>query len=397
MRVLGSVKWSNLGLMAIVVTMSLSPGYCIAVRAEAAMQTEEAWAVDGHQISAERLLDNTIEYEELGSLIHANNIKVQSLLTSSDKQRQAYTEVIEFLQSEKASANRNKKDAKDSGDMESYAEYASWEADYSSTIKSYNNMIERLDKYSANKNRIQMEQELTKAAQSLMVSYEAVTLKKESLVKMEQLSGKQYDIAVRQKQAGLATDLDVQSAYSQWLSAQATVSSLTDTEDSLYRSLCLLLGVDETGSMKVQKISATNRNFVVELDLEADMEKAVNNNYDVIEARKTASGSTSAGNKKARTSEELEDKVKLVMRQLYEVVLQKKKSYEAAQTGYASAQIAWNNAQNKYRLGMLGEAEYIQAEMQYTQKKAALESADLELLKALDTYDWAVLGVMELT
>ena len=379
MRVLGSGRWSSLCLVAIAVSVSLSPVCCIAVRAEATMQAY------------------TIEYEELGSLIHANHITVQNLITNSDNQKQTYIEAIDFMESEKASANRNKKDAKDSGDMESYAEYASWEAIYSSSIKSYNDMIERLDKYSANKNRIQMEQELTKAAQSLMVSYEAVTLQKEYLTKMEQLSGKQYDIAVRQKQAGLAVDLDVQSAYSQWLSAQATVSSLTDTEDSLYRSLCLLLGVDETGSMKVQKISATNRNFVVELDLEADLEKAVNNNYDVIEARKTPSGSTSAGNKKARTSEELEDKVKLVMRQLYEVVLQKKKSYEAAQTGYASAQIAWNNAQNKYRLGMLGEAEYIQAEMQYTQKKAALESADLELLQALDNYDWAVLGVMELT
>jgi len=379
MRVLGSGRWSSLCLVAIAVSVSLSPVCCIAVRAEAAMQAY------------------TIEYEELGSLIHDNNIMVQNLISNSDNQKQTYIEAVDFMESEKASANRNKKDAKDSGDMESYAEYASWEAVYSSSIKSYNNMIERLDKYSANKNRIQMEQELTKAAQSLMVSYEAVTLQKEYLTKMEQLSGKQYDIAVRQKQAGLATDLDVQSAYSQWLSVQATVSSLTDTEDSLYRSLCLLLGVDETGSMKVQKIAATNRNFVVELDLEADLEKAVNNNYNVIEARKTSSGSTSAGNKKARTSEELEDKVKLVMRQLYEVVLQTKKSYEAAQTGYASAQIAWNNVQNKYQLGMLGEAEYIQAEMQYTQKKAALESADLELLKALDTYDWAVLGVMELT
>ena len=379
MRVLGSGRWSSLCLVAIAVSVSLSPVCCIAVRAEAAMQAY------------------TIEYEELGSLIHDNNIMVQNLISNSDNQKQTYIEAIDFKESEKASANRNKKDAKDSGDMDSYAEYASWEAVYSSSIKSYNNMIERLDKYSANKNRIQMEQELTKAAQSLMVSYEAVTLQKEYLTKMEQLSGKQYDIAVRQMQAGLATDLDVQSAYSQWLSVQATVSSLTDTEDSLYRSLCLLLGVDETGSMKVQKIAATNRNFVVELDLEADLEKAVNNNYNVIEARKTSSGSTSAGNKKARTSEELEDKVKLVMRQLYEVVLQTKKSYEAAQTGYASAQIAWNNVQNKYQLGMLGEAEYIQAEMQYTQKKAALESADLELLKALDTYDWAVLGVMELT
>lgn len=400
MKMITGVKWNRFSLTVITaVTLGLSLACGFATQAEAAVQAEEAvyQAVDGHQISAERLQDNTIEYAELGSLIHANNITVQDLVTSSDNQKQTYAEAVDYLESEKASANRNKKEAEDSGDTESYSEYASWETIYRSSIKSYNNMIERLDKYSANKSRIQVERELTKTAQSLMASYESVALQTEYLAKMEQLSAKQYEVAVSQKQVGLATDLEVQDAYSQWLSTQVSVSSLTDTEDSLYRSLCLLLGVDETGGVNVQKIPATNLNRVVELDLEADMEIAVNNNYDVIEARSTASGSTSAGNTKARTTEELETNVKLMMKQLYEAVLQTKKSYEAAQTGYSSAQIAWNNAQNKYRLGMLSEAEYIQAEMQYTQKKAALESAGLELQQALDTYDWAVLGIMELT
>ena len=35
-------------------------------------------AVDGNQIAEERLRDQTVEYEELGSLIHANNVTVQN-------------------------------------------------------------------------------------------------------------------------------------------------------------------------------------------------------------------------------------------------------------------------------------------------------------------------------
>ena len=114
-------------------------------------------AVDGNQIAEERLRDQTVEYEELGSLIHANNVTVQNAASGVENSRKTYTEDLEYLRSEKASARWNKDEAKDEGDMVSYAEYASYEAVYKSSIKSYNKMLDRLDQNSTNKSRGMLE------------------------------------------------------------------------------------------------------------------------------------------------------------------------------------------------------------------------------------------------
>ena len=178
-------------------------------------------AVDGNQIAEERLRDQTVEYEELGSLIHANNVTVQNAASGVENSRKTYTEDLEYLRSEKASARWNKDEAKDEGDMVSYAEYASYEAVYKSSIKSYNKMLDRLDQNSTNKSRLMLEKQLTNAAQSLMMSYQSMTLQKEYLATMEELLRTQYDNAQTRQQAGLSTDQEVMTARSSWESARA--------------------------------------------------------------------------------------------------------------------------------------------------------------------------------
>ncbi len=351
-------------------------------------------AVDGNQVSDERLQDQMIEYEELGSLIHANNIDVQNIESSSENRRQEYTEIRDYLRSERSSAGREKDEAKDDGDMESYAEYASYEVIYKSAIKSYNKMIERLDKYSSNKGRITLEKQLTNAAQSLMISYQSLSLQKEYLSKMEELLRTQYENIKLQQSVGLATEQDIYTAYNNWSEINISLNSLETSEDSIYQNLCLLLGVDETGNMEIQRIPSVDLQQIEEINLEEDIRKAISNNLDVVNTRNTSAGGSSSANKKRRTLNELEEKVTVKMKELYDRIQQLKTAYDAAQSGYQSAQIAWNNAESRYQLGMLGKAEYLLEEMQFIQKKAGFESADLELLQALETYQWAIRGIV---
>ena len=182
-------------------------------------------AVDGNQIAEERLRDQTVEYVE--------------------NSRKTYTEDLEYLRSEKASARWNKDEAKDEGDMVSYAEYASYEAVYKSSIKSYNKMLDRLDQNSTNKSRVMLEKQLTNAAQSLMMSYQSMTLQKEYLATMEELLRTQYDNAQTRQQAGLSTDQEVMTARSSWESARASLKSMESGEAAIYQNLCILLGVGE--------------------------------------------------------------------------------------------------------------------------------------------------------
>lgn len=359
-------------------------------------ETDLYQAVDGYQIAEEQLTDQTIEYNEIGSLIHTYNVDVQNKESNTENQRKEYSEIKNNLSWEKTSANSNKDEAKDDGDMESYAENASYEAIYKSAIKSYNKMLDRLDKYSTNKDRIALEKQLTSAAQSLMISYQSNSLQKDYLKKMEDLTKRLYENTKTQQQAGLATGQDVITAYNSWTNASISLNSMASNEDSVYQNLCKLLGVNEGGSIELKSVPKADLQEIAEINLEEDTEKAIGNNSDIIEQRNTSAGTTSEINKKNRTLQELEEEVTVKMKELYDEIKQAKTAYDAANAGYSSAQLTWDNAKNKYGMGMLSGAEYLQEELKFTQKETGFESADLELFQALETYKWAVKGIVSL-
>lgn len=366
--------------------------FCQTVWAE----TEDYIAVDGGQISADRLEDSVIEYEELGSLIHAYNTQVQKMIEDKEEKRKDYTEIRDYLISERHSATDKKEEAEDDGEMEDYADYAVTEAAYQAGIKSYNKMIKKLDSTTSNKTRISLEKRLTNGAQSLMISWQSLSIQKESMKKMEELYRELYENTQTQKSVGLATEQEVLTAYNNWQEMSISLQSLEDSTDSICQNLCLLLGLDESGAVNLQNIPAVDVSKVSELDLENDTKKAVSYNTDIIGEREQSAKGTAAAANKDRKLTELEEKLTRKMKQMYEKVQEAKQSYDAAQTGYNSAKIIWNNAQKQYSMGMLSKAEYLQKEIAYVQKKTNYEAADLSLLQALETYQWAVKGIVDL-
>lgn len=133
---------------------------------------EYSQAEDSLVLSAQsKFLSYYKSQEELGSLIHRGNQNVQEMIRNTERTEQNYQEIRDYLRTEKAGANRDKKEAKDDGDMEGYAEFSMLEEIYSSAAKSYNDMIKKLNSTSSNQNRLQLEKQLTSAAQSLMISY----------------------------------------------------------------------------------------------------------------------------------------------------------------------------------------------------------------------------------
>lgn len=354
-------------------------------------------AVDGSQIEQERLADQVIEYEELGSLIHYNNLSIREMTKSSENTRQDYKEIRDFLKSERASASRNKDKAKDESDTERYVEYASLAEIYRSSAAGYNDMIEKLDGYSSNKSRFSLEKQLTNAAQSLMISWQSLKLQKEYLKAMGDLYRTQYENAQIKQSAGLTTEQEVSAAYDLWRELSVSLDSLADSEAEITQSLFLILGIDGQEEMELQTIPSADPELILKLNLEQDTRKAIGNNTDLISARSDSSDSSTAGmRKKQRTTAELEEQVAAKMQQLYDQVLQAKQSYDAAKTGYEGAVIRWENAERQYDLGMFSQEEYLQEKIQYINKKTALETADLSLFQSLETYDWAVKGIVTL-
>lgn len=129
---------------------------------------------DGNVISEERLNDNTVEYDELGSLIHRGNTSAKQASDATDSTRQQYTQMKEELTELIAEDKRKKDDAKDSGDMDDYAEYSANLAIYRASISQYNKMLQRMNRKNSSSSQLSLERTLTNGAQSLMISYQSV-------------------------------------------------------------------------------------------------------------------------------------------------------------------------------------------------------------------------------
>lgn len=354
-------------------------------------------AVDGNRISDERLRDRSIEYEELGSLIHANNLSIQEMVKDTEDNRKTYTEIREYLKSEKASAKMNKEKAEDEGDMDSYAEYASIEAVYQSAVKSYNQSLKKLNKYSSNKTRLSQEKQLTASAQSLMISWHSLEQQKEYLDTMTDLYRQLYEDTKLKQTADMAAEQEVSEAYNSWMEMELSRNMIEDNEAAICQNLFLILGLDQSENMELQEISPVDVTRMDSLNLETDTSRAISNNADVISVRSDSSdGSSSGVANKMRNLEELEEKVKIKMEQLYARIQQAKISYEAARDGYAGAKQKWDTANQKQSLGMLSNAEYLQEKIAYVQKKNDYQAADLAFFQALENYDWAVKGIVAL-
>lgn len=354
-------------------------------------------AVDGNQISHEKLQNGKVEYEELGTLIHYNNTDVQLMAAENERTRADYKSIKNYLVTESASSSREKRDAKEEGDMETYAENAAYRKVYSSAITSYNDMIKKLDRHSANRNRILLERQLTSGAQSLMISYQALQTQKETLLQMDALYGQLYEETLAGNGAGTATAQEVENARNQWNDVKVSLQSMTDNETSIYQNLCLLLGISEDEDIHIERIQEFPLSLLDQINLEEDTEKAIANNTTLITTRSTSNDeSTAAVRNKKRKVADQEEKMKVVMQELYGELQQEKLSYESAKVGYSSTELTWNHAQTSYELGIMSKSQYLSAQLTFLQSKAALESEDLSLRQAYETYEWAVKGIADL-
>lgn len=354
-------------------------------------------AVDGNQIPEENLLDNVVEYGELGSLIHRNNADVQIQSGSSERMRQEYSEIRTGLWVERKDAESKKNAAEREENAEDYSTYASYEEVYRSALGSYNKMIKKLDRSSTNQGRLTLEKQLTNAAQSLMISYESTKLQMESLEQSEALYRQIYEEVQAGRRAGLNTETEERNAYKNWNHASILLTSLESSEDSIYRNLCQILGVEAGGNTGVSEIPAFDVQLLAHMELERDTQNALWSNTAVKSTRQSASDGSSSGiNAKQRTLAGQEEELKTAMANLYGEVHQARLSLDAASAGYSSAQIIWESAEKSNALGLLSRSGYIQANLNYLQKKNEFMAEELNLRQAYETYQWAVKGILNI-
>ena len=345
-----------------------------------------------------RLQDNVLEYSEIQNRVREYNPTISQVWKTYEDTRQDYANMVTELESQYQVVKNLADSYESAGEMMGNQVLISTakqlKKGYQSTVKSIQDTVSQWNDKSSTGSIRSYERQMTAGAQQAMIGYDTIRQNIATLETMVQLYDRQYQMYTRQKELGLATDKDVLSSYTSFLSAQSQLASLNNQADSVRRSLCQLLGYDPETNPEIRSLPAFDMTRLEGMNLEEDTKKAIGNNYTLISQRTSAAGKTNAKREnRNKILNEGDQKLTIEMQRLYQDVMDKKAAYDAAATGYQAAEASWGAAQRQYQNGLISEIQYIGLQLAYYQKKAAFESANLSLWQAMENYDWGITGL----
>ena len=351
-----------------------------------------------------KLQDNVLEYDELALRVREYNPNISEAWRKYGESKEDYQNMLTELESTYDDSMDNidavlkplKQAEKLMPQLKgTVKQMSSLKSGYHSLVQGIRDTVTNWDTSKRNTSQIrQYEKQVISGAQSAMIGYNTIVDNKATLETMVDLYQKQCDMYQRMAALGLANQTDVVSAQTSLIGAKSQLASLQSQEDSVYRTLCLLLGYDTDSGVEIRNLPDFDMSRLDGMNLEADTKKAIGNNYTLIGQRTSAKGETNAQiAARLNTIEEGEQKLTIEMQRLYQDVLDKKAAYEAAMTGYEAAEKSNGADQRQYQNGLLSEMQYVGTQISYNQKKAAKESAELDLWTAMNAYDWGIEGL----
>ncbi len=351
-----------------------------------------------------KLQDNVLEYDELALRVREYNPNISEAWRKYGESKEDYQNMLTELESTYDDSMDNidavlkplKQAEKLMPQLKgTVKQMSSLKSGYHSLVQGIRDTVTNWDTSKRNTSQIrQYEKQVISGAQSAMIGYNTIVDNKATLETMVDLYQKQCDMYQRMAALGLVNQTDVVSAQTSLIGAKSQLASLQSQEDSVYRTLCLLLGYDTDSGVEIRNLPDFDMSRLDGMNLEADTKKAIGNNYTLIGQRTSAKGETNAQiAARLNTIEEGEQKLTIEMQRLYQDVLDKKAAYEAAMTGYEAAEKSNGAAQRQYQNGLLSEMQYVGTQISYNQKKAAKESAKLDLWTAMNAYDWGIEGL----
>lgn len=251
------------------------------------------------------------------------------------------------------------------------------------------------------------ERQVDRQANSLIMNVQSMMNQYEQLVSQRAMAAKGVELArtaralqdTMQSQ-GMAVDSDVLSAAASLSSAQSQLASLDAGMEQIYKLLCSFTGYDPASGVTFGAIPSAD---LAAIDVNADKEKAVNNNYNLISLRSSTGGgmtdfqarttkTTTQTENRLRNVEYSENAVRSDIQALYDQILEKRAAYDAAKTAYESGKMVWDAAQIQKQNGSLSQIQYLQQELAWLTAESGYHCAGLELQQAIQNYRWAVAG-----
>lgn len=367
--------------------------------------TSVVWASPEFAHSSEKwasLRDNVLEYGELADLIHEYNATVINNRMEYDEYRgkdhddmkNAYQDIADKMA---ASSDRIldsvNEDQPGYGSAAASAISARLSAEQNQELADQQNEDGRVKKLEYDR----QEAVLVKEAQAKMLAYWQREKQDPALREAESLARSQYEATAVKAAQGMATQADLLSAKEKAEAALAAIETNNKERDGLRRELCVMTGWNYDAQPDIREIPAPGREEADSIDLEADKEAALTNNYTQAanERRLKFTGHGSQW-------DVMNHKVENGSLQIEADVEAKYKFLKQAQADFIQAEgeleVAVQNAQSaerRYSLGTISKNELTEKQGGLASKQSSRDVAGIKYRQALEDYRWAVNGLAQ--
>lgn len=341
--------------------------------------TEEKWA---------SLRDNVMEYGELKDLIHEYNPTVRSNRSAyKDQKRKDLNDVYEQYMN-------------DIDDIWDQADAAEDDVTWASMRFSAGLLTKQADNnyQDADMEKIQYDQQeaaLVYQAQQMMVSLQQAEDNIKNLENTKALLQSQYEFTRAQAAAGMATQIDVLTAQKSVQDQDTAILAAQKNKENVHRNLCLMLGWDADAQPEILAVPEPDMSRIDTLNPDGDAEAALANNYDVRYYEKKA-GNLSSQDLIESNQASIQNAKDTAVRSLktqYNTVLTARDALNAAQSQLAAEQSKLNKASASLAAGQITNLEYQTTLNAVMTAESDVNTKKLQLLVALEGYDWNVKGL----
>ena len=233
--------------------------------------------------------------------------------------------------------------------------------------------------------------------QSLFASYNQVKKTEPLLEKSLELQELSHQATEASRALGLATQIDVLQSLQSLESLRASVTETQASLQSLKQQLCVMTGWDYNASPEIADLPRADENRIALMNLEADTQTALAENL-ALKSNQRAFENMSEGSadKKnmERTIANQQETIRAGMNNLYQDILQKQTALRSAEAALASEQQMLNAVNLQAELGSATRLEQLGEEVSYLSCQIDVETANMNLQQAIETYDWTLRGYM---
>ena len=228
----------------------------------------------------------------------------------------------------------------------------------------------------------------------MLIQYEELLPQVETAKKNVEMCQVNADAAQKMQALGRASAQEVLTAQKALQQANSSAQQAENGALQLKQNILMLLGFDADAPVTFADVPVPDATRLATMDLAADAQAAVSENYDLMSVRAAKAEGSSNRTVKKRNVAYTEDSVTITVQNLYAAVVSKNQAYDSATAGYQAASHSYEAAKRQNALGMLSRANYLGLECSWLSSVASYKSAELEYTKAVENYEWAVKGLI---